>query len=190
MDNWYYNYQTLLVGVLGFAGVIATLLINAWLQREQHKRDLQKARQERTEARAEAASALRSALYQELKILSATMKNSILSTDKVEREGFKDQVFTVVPGNEVYKTNIGKIDLLTSYEIQRIVVAYLSRETYIERLTQISQHPDYSVPGVSGFHFTPEAAPIVRSLTKQTIKKLDSARDALGKQIAALPDED
>ncbi len=190
MENWFYNYQTLLVGGFGFAGVMATLWINAWLQREQHERDLQKSRQERTEARAEAASALRSALYQELKILSATMQSSIGSTDKVEREGFKDTIFTLVPGNEVYKAYIGKIDLLTSYEIQRIVVAYLSRETYIERLTQISKHPDYSIPDASGFHFTPEAAPIVRSLTKQTIKKLDSARDALGKQIAALPDED
>ena len=178
------------MGVFGIVGVIATLSINAWLQRKQHERDLQKSRQERTEARAEAASALRSALYQELKILSATMKNSILSTDKVEREGLKDQMFTLVPGNEVYKTNIGKIDLLTSYEIQRIVVAYLSRETYIERLNQLSKHPGYSIPGASGFHFTPEAAPIVRGLTKQTIKKLDSARDALGKQITALPDED
>ena len=117
MGNWFYNYQTLLVGGFGFAGVMATLWINAWLQREQHKRDLQKSRQERTEARAEAASALRSALYQELKILSATMQSSIRSTDRVEREGFKGTIFTLVPGIEVYKAYIGKIDLLTSYEI-------------------------------------------------------------------------
>ena len=88
------------------------------------------------------------------------------------------------------KTNIGKIDLLTSYENQRIVVAYLSRETYIERLTQLSKHSDYSIPGASGFHFTKAAAPMVREWTEKTIKKLDSARDALAEQIDALPDED
>ena len=34
MTDFIKNYQTLIVGVLGFIGVMATLVLNAWLERK------------------------------------------------------------------------------------------------------------------------------------------------------------
>jgi hypothetical protein len=38
MADFVKNYQTLIVGVLGFIGVIATLVLNAWLARKAEQR--------------------------------------------------------------------------------------------------------------------------------------------------------
>ena len=60
------EYQTLVVGALGFTGVILTLIMNARLNREQHTRQIE---HERT--------GLKAALSTELSIISDTFRDRI-----------------------------------------------------------------------------------------------------------------
>jgi hypothetical protein len=60
------EYQTLIVGAVGFAGVIATLFTNAWLSRKEHTRQVD---HERT--------ALKAALSAELSIIRDAYRDRI-----------------------------------------------------------------------------------------------------------------
>ena len=57
---------TVVVGVLGFIGIIVTLIVNAWLVRRERQETL---KQERT--------AMRTALVEELKILKLSLEIGI-----------------------------------------------------------------------------------------------------------------
>jgi len=163
MPSWIYNYQTLLVGIVGFAGVIATLSINAWQQRQQHETDKTEAEQEREKA----ANRLRRALYEELRILAATMRTEI---DDVPGR-FRTKNFSLEPGTQVFDAFLSKIDLLTSHEIQRLIVAYLTRKEFVEETTEILQGP-FQV------HNNTEIVAIQEGL-ERAIDKVESAKNAL-----------
>jgi hypothetical protein len=187
MGNWFYNHQTFVVGALGFAGVMATLWFNARSQRAQHQRDIDKSRQDRIDARDKAAAALRTALYQELNILSTRMSTEIRDMDNSEA---KELWFTLMPITDVYDAFIGKIDLLTPCEIQRVMVAYVTRKNYIEELTQMSEDPNHSVvESAFKFHAKRAAFPSIKNRSITATEKVESAKAALAKHMPVLPDE-
>lgn len=105
--------QVLSTGVLGFAGVILTLLTNARLQRKQHQRQV-----------AHDANVLRAAIKAELTV------NKLAYEGRLEQFADVNETNHVLIPNKVvdnvYQKLLDKIGLLTEAETQKIVEAYLS----------------------------------------------------------------
>jgi hypothetical protein len=105
------DYQIAFGALLGFTGVIVTLLVNAWLARRQHAREIA----------AERAS-VRGALLAELRVLRDSYQERI------------DRMQAAEPGQgiiaptrvhvDVYDSLRGKLGLLTPNEAERAVLTY------------------------------------------------------------------
>jgi hypothetical protein len=103
--SWIKDYQTIIVGTVGFSGVIFTLFINGLLSRIAHEREVQHRKK-----------TLRTALLAELRWnqdwsnnLKANSSNTFLSF----------RAF-----NEIYRANLGNIGLLDYDEVRSITIAY------------------------------------------------------------------
>ncbi len=105
------RYQTFIVGLLGFIGVIYTISTNAALARSQHKREID---QEKI--------TIRTALIEELKLLSNSYNDRIDMFDKDDHKG--TAAIPVNVPNDVYLNLLPKIGLLTPKEIKSLMVAY------------------------------------------------------------------
>ena len=105
------DFQTLIVGVLGFAGVIITLFINAKASRKQHERAI-----------CHEQKALRKALIGELSLI----RESFAGTAEVgkEEEFPSSAFFSVDQNNLVYRSLIQKIGILSPEEVSAIVKAH------------------------------------------------------------------
>jgi hypothetical protein len=117
--NWK-EYQTLIVGALGFTGVILTLLANAWLNRKQHTRQVE---HERT--------ALKAALSAELSIIRDSY------VDRINMIGDGATQSMLVPLDTmtgVYEKAIEKIGLLSRDQVDRVLRAYLLVHQMPDRL--------------------------------------------------------
>lgn len=115
MTEWIFcvlqPFQTLFVGVLGFAGVIITMLVNAKMQRSQHDRVL-----------LHESNSLRVAIKSEL------LANKQAYEFRVEQfnepsEGSDALIHNKLTDN-IYKELLPKIGLLTEEEIEKVLNAY------------------------------------------------------------------
>jgi hypothetical protein len=129
--NWIEHYQTLIVGVLGFAGVVYTLRSNAQRARDQRKDELRHERQ-----------SLRAALIEELKInRDAAAGNMKTLTENPERKG------AFVPTDrmdDAYMAFMHRIGTLTQLEVSKVMGAYLLLRTYNAKLFLLGVPPDTS----------------------------------------------
>jgi hypothetical protein len=120
---WLKDYQALVVGGVGFAGVIFTLWHNAKVARDR-----------RDEERADERKALRAALVAELQInLEALRENSA----KVRKDPPKEGGGLFVPTDRMdgaYRSFLPRIGLLSEGEVSAVMRAYLSLETYNAKL--------------------------------------------------------
>jgi hypothetical protein len=115
------EYQTLIVGLLGFTGVIITLRMNARLNREQHTRQIE---HERT--------ALKAALSTELSIIRDTFRDRIeMIGDPPGTQGMWVPLGTMT---DVYSRAIDKIGLLTRDQVNLVLRAYLLIQAVPDRL--------------------------------------------------------
>jgi len=109
------EFQTLIVGVLGFAGVIFTLSFNAW-----------QARSQRRDERQSEAESLRAALLEELRINLVSVRRNIDTAEKAEHG-------VVVPTeamDDAYRSFINRIGFLSQEEVHKVMDAYLTLRTY------------------------------------------------------------
>ena len=118
------KFQTLIVGVLGFSGVIITLFTNAWLNRKQHTRQIE---HERT--------ALKAALSTELSIIRDAFRDRIeMIRDATRTQGIWVPLDTMT---DVYTRLIEKIGLLSREQVDLVMRAYLLIRQMPERLRLI-----------------------------------------------------
>jgi hypothetical protein len=106
------EFQSLIVGVIGFTGVIATLLTNALLARRQH------AGQVRHES-----DVLRAALIAELQLIREAFMDRIAAIN-----GAENRAGMLVPLDslsDVYESLIDRIGLLSEPETRAVVRAYV-----------------------------------------------------------------
>jgi len=106
------DYQTLLVGLLGFTGVITTMLANAKMQRNQHERALLH------EARS-ARVAIKTELLANKK--SYELRISQLNEPPDESSG------ALVPSklsNQLYNELLPKLGILSEEELEKVIQAY------------------------------------------------------------------
>lgn len=114
--EWTEKFQTLIVGVIGFAGVINTLLVNAWLTRRDRREVLHHERQ-----------TLRAALVEELTINRTAVVHNLetLREDEEPKGAF-------VPTDlmdDAYRAFVRRIGVLSQAEVSKVMNAYLSLRT-------------------------------------------------------------
>ena len=121
---WLEKYQTLLVGLVGFSGVIMTLYANSRLDRKQHEREMQHEKR-----------ALRQALISELRILQGILEDR--SKTKPEGE-YSDCMFPAHIPDTVYRTFLPRIGILNSEEVSAVMGAYVLLAELPQRLYLLS----------------------------------------------------
>jgi hypothetical protein len=124
------TYQTLIVGVLGFSGVILTLAINAWLARCADRRKI-----------AHEANVLRTAIIEEMKIQRSALVNSE-ETLKQQVDLKKTSPTVLIPlqrFTEIFDKSIDKLGLLTSDEVAAILDAYLTLRQLTPKMRILEQ---------------------------------------------------
>jgi hypothetical protein len=105
------KYQTIVVGLVGFTGVIVTLYANSRLDRKQHEREI--LHEER---------ALRQALISELRILRGILEDR--SQAKLEGP-YSDCMFPALIPDTVYQTFLPRIGILSKEEVSAVMGAYV-----------------------------------------------------------------
>src|SRR5262245_53443377 len=127
MTNVLQTYQALIVGGLGFAGVITTLAVNARLARKQEER------KEHREARA-----LRTALIAELRQQKGGLEQAAETTDEAAKQHGNDPehegVLPLVRYDAVFNASVDKLGLLSSRQVAAVYEAYLQMRTLTWRL--------------------------------------------------------
>lgn len=109
------RFQVLAVGILGFAGVIGTLLTNAWLLRRQHR--LETIHQ---------ATVLRAALEADLILIRDAYRERIKSIESAEGKKFGQRM--LIPADamtDVYSRLIDRIGVLRTSEVGAVMRAYV-----------------------------------------------------------------
>lgn len=125
------DFQTLIVGLFGFAGVIYTLRVNAQLALEQHERNV-----------AHETEIMSTALRAELHII----KNSYIDNSAPEEnsEETSDAFFPEKTYTDAYHAFVGKIGLLSRDQASSVIKAYNSAEEVPNRLRLLSSGHDAS----------------------------------------------
>lgn len=102
------DFQTLIVGVIGFVGVVYTLRENALLAKKQHERVIDHEKE-----------TLRAALVAELEIIYKSLNGLAESSTPSQGAFYPEEIPHIV-----YKSLISKIGLLTSEEVGAVIKAY------------------------------------------------------------------
>lgn len=154
--------QTFIVGMLGFAGVIYTIRMNARLSREQHERRI---KHERT--------ALRTALCSELEVMRRIFTDR--SQTVAEDEG-KHSVFIpeYIP-NHVYSQLLDRIGLLTAPEIESVMDAYILAGELPTRLMLLTTDHDKSFDRPGYIFIDSEYVPTATAMHKSFLPKIEAA---------------
>jgi hypothetical protein len=119
------QYQTLLVGGLGFAGVVITLLVNA-----------RQTRKQRREERLHERQTLRAALIEELRIIRGALirETERGANDTSDADGYAVPTDAM---DDAYRSFTDRIGLLSSEEVRTVMSAYLTLRTYYASLLLI-----------------------------------------------------
>ena len=127
------DFQTLIVGGVGFFGVIYTLRTNSRLSKEQHERNVKHERE-----------VLKTALRAELELIRSVFAENSISRDEDSDAFYPEKSYT-----EVYQNFVGKLGLLSAEEVSAVIEAYvLVNEAPIRlRLLSSGHDPSYDKPG-------------------------------------------
>lgn len=165
--TWFQAHQTLVVGGIGFLGVLCTLWFNAYQTRKQRQNELHHERQ-----------TLRAALIQELKINREAMaQNAELikgSTDDPSEAG--GYFLPTDPMHDVYLAFVDRVGVLSSDEVSKVMNAYLMLRTYHTKLFLIGVPANTSKSHVE---VAAEFGPTLFGMQENLIGPLDDAITAL-----------
>jgi hypothetical protein len=125
--SWVKDFQILVAGVFGFIGVMATLFFKARIERDQW---IDEQRHER--------ETLRSALIVELKI----NKKAFSQETKGENGAFVPTSIL----DDVYRSFVPRLGILTDKEVAKVMYAYLTIRTHLQAL-YFHGNPSPVVPG-------------------------------------------
>ncbi|WP_292363964.1 MULTISPECIES: hypothetical protein [unclassified Methylophaga] len=161
------TYQTLIVGILGFLGVIATLIFNSKLSRDLRKDELKHER-----------NSIRQALITELESLKGSFKDK---SESVETD--QDWFLPKNIETGIYDVLLPQISLLTREEIKHVLHAYLLvRETPI-RLSLLAAATDLDKTPDEYFHIKNKHVVTVRIVLAAFIPDIDKAISCLSKEL-------
>lgn len=163
------TYQTFIVGIIGFGGVMFTIYMNAHLSREQHERNIKHDRE-----------SLRIAISSELKLILKMLNHRCEMVDENEEIGsafYPDHVST-----QVYIQFINKLGLLSGKEIEAVMEAYaLINDLPIRLQLLTTEHdPSYDRPGY--IFIEAEHANTAIGIHKSFMPKIELALNTLNNQ--------
>jgi hypothetical protein len=130
------EFQSLVVGTLGFAGVILTLFVNAYLARKARRDSVNHDR-----------SLIRIALLEELKIIESAFKSRVETIKAAEADGSIGILMPLATMTNVYDRLLDKLGLLNSAQIPKVMAAYLAVQQLPERLMLIRRSRQEERPG-------------------------------------------
>jgi hypothetical protein len=164
VTNWK-EYQTLIVGAIGFTGVILTLLTNAWLNRKQHTRQVEHER-----------AALKAALSTELCIIRDTFRDRIeMIGDTPGTRGMWVPLDTMT---DAYTRLVDKIGLLSRGQVNLVMRAYLLIRAVPDRLRLMEGSSEIR-PGASYLWVSNEHIVDARRMHENFLGDIESAISAL-----------
>ena len=163
--DWLETHQNLVVGIFGFIGVISTIWANAYIARKQ-----------RREEREHEQRTVRSALLAELQINMDSLKtNARTLTEKPPLE--TGAVFVPTdPMDGAFRSFLPKIGLLSEDEVNKVMNAYMSLQTYNTNLGLIGS-PGHTIP--RGVSVPARHATTLRGLQESMLKPVEEAVRAL-----------
>lgn len=163
------RYQQLLVGGLGFGGIILTLWFNAWMERRRHERQL---RHERT--------ALRTAFVEELRIIDRGFDEGRISSEP-DADRYQDVLIPTKTLTDVYDSKQSDLGLLSRDEVQKVMRAYLLVKEVPFRVGliahQTSESGDYVVVDVERYD-------VLKGIHEVALTEIRAAIDALERALA------
>jgi hypothetical protein len=162
---WAQQFQGTIVGGVGFAGVIATLIANAQL-----------ARRERDSTARHERQTLRIALIEELKVLrlmyvgnaKACIDNSITA------QLIDVPIFGMT---DIYDASVARIGTLSDEEVAKVLHAYLLHRQTRHKITTLLGR---LTPTGTSVQVPAANAPILCTLWESVIPIIDAAIDVLG----------
>ncbi|MFN3574953.1 MAG: hypothetical protein ACK4TR_15620 [Phenylobacterium sp.] len=113
LANWAERYQTLLGAILGFGGIIVTLLENAKLARRQGAM-----------VRAQETEGLRAALKGELAVLADTFSNALETIKRARTDKTRELLVPTVNTTAIFDASTSKLGLLTIDQTSAVVRTY------------------------------------------------------------------
>ena len=175
-ENFFFffqKYQTFVVGILGFGGVMLTIFMNARLSRQQYDRQINHERE-----------ALRTALHSELEFIRKIFEGRCKVNQ--EKEGLQSAFF--LPENistQVYSQLINKIGLLSPREIEAVMEAYALVSDLPVRLKLLSTSHDSSFDKPGYIFVASEHAKTAIEMHKSFLPKIELAIKALRVRLKA-----
>jgi hypothetical protein len=137
------QFQTLLVGGLGFIGVMATIATNAWLARRQLARQFH-----------HDTNALRIALRTELEMIRDALRDRVMMIDSSQPKQREGMFIPLNMMTDAYSQLIDRIGLLSETEIRAVMRAYLLVRQMPERLALLALQSASNIErAISGFIF-------------------------------------
>ena len=176
MHDLFKDFQTLLVGLLGFAGVIFTLWQNA-----------KAARRWRDEEWDHEREVLRTALLEELRINRDALEENAKRLEKPPPNAEDGAVIPTDLMNDAYRSFVSEIGLLSQNEVSKVMGAYLSLQTYNAKLFLVGVPTETSPRHV---HVPAEHLKMLAAMMEEVIKPIDAAinslQDGAGKVRASI----
>lgn len=159
------EYQNLIVGSIGFAGVIFTLWFNS-----------NEARKQRQDERQHEREALRVALMEELKINRHSLKENMDTLNQRPPENAGGAFVPTDPMDDAYRSFVPKLGLLSQAEVSKVMGAYLALRTYDAKLFLVGVPVDTSPRHVQ---VPAENFPLLAGMQEGLIDPIDQAIEAL-----------
>ena len=117
------QYQSIIVGLLGFGGVILTLLLNARLERKRRAASI-----------AHDRLVIRTALVEELRTIARSFQGRIEMLEKAEVGNTEQMLVPMTTMVQVYDRLLDRLGLLSSTEVQNVMRAHLLLRELPEKL--------------------------------------------------------
>ncbi len=128
---WVYDYQALIVGLGGFAGIIYTLDHNARLARDQrHDEEC-----EREKERLEEQQSIRAALIEELRFCHRCLEVNNRNLDEYGGG-------TIIKQDMVFKSLLSRISILPGADVRQVMIAYSQVEMVNAAIIQAADSAD------------------------------------------------
>jgi hypothetical protein len=158
------EFQTLIAGLIGFAGIVISLLLSAKLARNQRRSE-----------RSHDANGVRTAINAELALAVEIFSHAVKKQEGKPFSGV--YLIPVIKLGHVYRTLSDKLPLLNKNELEKIIRAYSIIETHYAKLTVIGSLT------IDGFHIQIENnyANLVDGLTRNVSSSVAEARAEIAK---------
>lgn len=166
------RYQTFIVGIVGFIGVIYTIRTNATLMRNQHEREINHEK-----------LATRTALIEELKLLSDSYIDRIAMFEEDAHK--RTAAIPINVPNDAYLQLIPNIGLLTPKEIKLVMTAYQLANELPIRLEFMAVKNDGAIINPAYIYVDNSHYSLAAQLHKNFLGDIKKALSALNDEIDA-----